>query len=99
MTDQQWESIERSLMGLSPQDKLEVVERLVHEVRSAAASGTPSPGSRIEPMTEEAFKRHLLESGLMSSLPVPADPATRPVFEPIPLEGEPLSETIIRERR
>jgi len=50
-------------------------------------------------MTEAEFKQHLLKSGRTASLPTPADPASRPVFQPITLEGEPLSETIIRERR
>ena len=35
----------------------------------------------------------------MTSLPTPADPATRPTLQPVAIEGEPLSETIIRERR
>ena len=51
------------------------------------------------PPTEAEFKRQLLASGLMTSLPTPADPATRPSFRPLAIEGEPLSETIIRERR
>jgi putative addiction module CopG family antidote len=55
--------------------------------------------SRRSRMTEAEFKQHLLKSGRISSLPTPADPASRPVFQPIALEGEPLSETIIRERR
>ena len=55
--------------------------------------------SRHSRMTEAEFKQHLLKSGRISSLPPPADPASRPVFQPIALEGEPLSETIIRERR
>jgi putative addiction module CopG family antidote len=50
-------------------------------------------------MTEAEYRQHLLESGRISSLPTPADPASRPVFQPIVLEGEPLSETIMRERR
>ena len=50
-------------------------------------------------MTEAEFKQHLLRTGRISTLPNPADPASRPVFQPIALEGEPLSETIIRERR
>jgi Arc/MetJ-type ribon-helix-helix transcriptional regulator len=50
-------------------------------------------------MSEDEFKRSLLESGLMSSLPIPSDPASRPAFQPISIEGETLSETIIRERR
>jgi len=34
----------------------------------------------------------------MTSLPTPSDPTSRPVFDPITIEGEPLSETVIRER-
>lgn len=52
-----------------------------------------------KPPTEAEFKQQLLKSGLMTSLPTPTDPATRPPFQPVTLEGEPLSETIIRERR
>ncbi|MGA2699483.1 MAG: hypothetical protein ABSH35_00090 [Isosphaeraceae bacterium] len=99
MTIHQWQTIERSLIGLSPQDKLELVEHLLHELRVVAASGTQSPAPRIAEMTEDEFKQQLLKSGRVSSLPTPADPASRPVFQPITLEGEPLSETIIRERR
>ena len=99
MTHHQWETIERSLIDLSPQDKLELVERLIHELRVTAVSGSLSPTPPVMPMTEEEFKRQLLNSGLMSSLPTPSDPGSRPAFQPITLEGEPLSETIIRERR
>ena len=56
------------------------------------------PAAR-RPVTEEDFKQQLLQNGLMSSLPIPLDPAARRDFQPIKLEGEPLSETIIRERR
>ena len=48
---------------------------------------------------EAEFKQQLLKSGLMTSLPTPPDPAARRTFQPVTLEGEPLSETIIRERR
>lgn len=52
-------------------------------------------------MTEAEFDQHLLMIGLVSSLPDPAldidddDPDDQPVT----IKGEPLSETIIRERR
>jgi hypothetical protein len=98
MTHQQWQTIERSLVGLSPHDKLELAERIIHELR-VVASGAPSPTSGLTPISEEEFKQHLLQSGRISSLPTPTDPASRPVHQPIALEGEPLSETIIRERR
>ena len=52
-----------------------------------------------KPMTEEEFKQQLIEAGMMTSLPTPADPAQRRDFRPVPIEGEPLSETILRERR
>jgi putative addiction module CopG family antidote len=72
----------------------DVVRDALERLRGHA---TPAPtGLR---MTEAEFKQHLLKSGLMSSLPTPSDAASRPVFQPIALEGEPLSETIIRERR
>ena len=72
----------------------DVIRDALEQLRKQAP--TPTNGSR---MTEAEFKQHLLNSGRISSLPTPADPASRPVFQPIALEGEPLSETIIRERR
>ena len=99
MTHHQWETIERSLIDLSTQDKLELVERLIHELWVTAVSGSPSPTPPVMPITEEEFKRQLLNSGLMSNLPTPSDPGSRPTFQPITLDGEPLSETIIRDRR
>jgi Arc/MetJ-type ribon-helix-helix transcriptional regulator len=72
----------------------EVIRDALEQLRRHA----PPPTARPR-MTEAEFKQHLLKSGRVSSLPTPADPASRPVFEPIALEGEPLSETIIRERR
>jgi len=52
-----------------------------------------------KPLTEDEFKLQLLATGLMTSLPTPLDPAKRRDFQPVSIEGEPLSETIIRERR
>lgn len=57
------------------------------------------PPRTSTPPSEAEFKQHLLKSGLIASLPTPADPADRPPFQPVALDGEPLSETIIRERR
>ena len=54
---------------------------------------------RKPPLTEEEFKQQLVDAGLMTSLPTPLDPAMRQPFQPVKIEGEPLSETIIRERR
>jgi putative addiction module CopG family antidote len=59
----------------------------------------PVKPSTKRPLTEAEFKQHLLNIGLMTSLPTPPDPSQREEFQPIEIEGEPLSETIIRERR
>ena len=66
--------------------------------RAKAKATAPVPK---KPMTEEAFHRHLMEIGLISQLPNPAEDIDDddPDDEPIVIEGEPLSETIIRERR
>jgi hypothetical protein len=51
-------------------------------------------------MTEDEFERKLLEAGSLTRIPPPADPsAPGRTFRPIEIEGEPLSETILRERR
>jgi putative addiction module CopG family antidote len=72
-------------------------EAIAEAVRRLRQAEQESPPAR--PMTEAEFKRQLLAAGLMTSLPTFADPAARPPFEPVSIEGEPVSETIIRERR
>jgi hypothetical protein len=65
------------------------------------AAKRAKPAAPEKTMTEAEFDRHLMEIGLLSSLPDPAldidddDPDDQPVT----IKGEPLSETIIRERR
>jgi Arc/MetJ-type ribon-helix-helix transcriptional regulator len=77
----------------SEDDAIAEAVRLLQQSKRGTIPSAPKPP------TEEEFKRQLLEAGLMTSLPTPADPGTRRVFQPIKIEGEPLSETIIRERR
>jgi putative addiction module CopG family antidote len=52
-----------------------------------------------KPLTPDELNRQLLEAGLLSEIPPRPDPATYQEFSPIVIQGEPLSETIIRERR
>ncbi len=99
MKNDQLQRIEGSILGLSDLDKLELVERLVHELRSSVAVSDQASTSRTAPLTEDEFKQQLLRSGLMASLPTAPDSAPRPSFPPVTVPGEPLSETIIRERR
>jgi putative addiction module CopG family antidote len=50
-------------------------------------------------LTLDELNQQLLEAGLLSQIPPRPDPATYQEFSPIVIQGEPLSETIIRERR
>ncbi len=78
----------------SEEEVLEEALRLLKQREQA----TSPPAKGIT--SEDEFERHLVEIGLMSRVPPPHDP-NRPErdFEPVVIEGEPLSETIIRERR
>jgi Arc/MetJ-type ribon-helix-helix transcriptional regulator len=51
-------------------------------------------------LSEDEWEQRLLQSGLLASIPqLAADAEARREFQPIKIEGEQLSETIIRERR
>ena len=52
-----------------------------------------------KPLTPDELNQQLLEAGLLSQIPPRPDPAAYQEFSPIVIQGEPLSETIIRERR
>src|SRR5262245_46384927 len=67
----------------------------------ASKRAKPAQAEPRKPMTEEEFKQHLLSIGLITSLPDPSLDIDDddPDDQPIAIEGEPLSETIIRERR
>ena len=70
-------------------------------------SGKPAKRTKAEPqkpgkqMTEAEFQQHLLSIGLISSIPDPTEDIDDddPDDAPVIIKGEPLSETIIRERR
>lgn len=52
-----------------------------------------------KPLSPDELNRRLLASGLVIQLPDPAQDIDDDGDPPIVIEGEPLSETIIRERR
>lgn len=57
----------------------------------------PLPSNR--PHTERDIQQYMLDIGLLSQLPNREADYDDPDDEPIDIEGEPLSETVIRERR
>ena len=58
-----------------------------------------APQKPKQPITEEEFLKHLVEIGLMTQLPDKAADFDDPDDQLIDIKGEPLSETINRERR
>ncbi len=110
MTHSDFNHILSSIKTLSPAQVRQLREQLDHQQAQpktptgrtpakAAKRGKAAPPKKR--MTEAEFDQHLLRIGLISSLPDPAldidddDPDDQPVS----IKGEPLSETIIRERR
>ena len=69
--------------------------------------GEPQPATPTNPtdltpdeIAEQKLQRRLLEQGLISEIkPPPRLMPVRERFTPITITGEPLSETVIRERR
>jgi hypothetical protein len=57
------------------------------------------PAKQKMPLTKGEFHRHLVEIGLMSQVPDTEADFEDPDDPLIDIEGEPLSETVIRERR
>src|SRR3954468_17411358 len=66
---------------------------------SAKTAKRASPAPPKKKMTEAEFDQHLLKIGLMSQLPDTTADYDDPDDVPVAIKGEPLSETVIRERR
>ena len=87
----------------------EVVRDALTRLKHATPESGATPGKKARrakntapakpPITEAEFLKHLVEIGLMSQLPDTANDIDDPDDQPISITGEPLSETIIRERR
>jgi hypothetical protein len=110
MTQTDFNHLLSSLKGLSPEQARQLRQQLDRQLARPKASAARTPAktakrAKAAPpkkmMTEAEFDQHLLKIGLISSLPDPSldldddDPDDQPVT----IKGEPLSETIIRERR
>ena len=65
--------------------------------RSYLQQRTQAPQAKASPLDE--LHRQMLADGLLSQLPNSADDIDDDQEAPVEIEGEPLSETIIRERR
>lgn len=56
--------------------------------------------SKNNPPSREEYEKYLLAKGVISHIPTRQPPSPeRAAFKPIKVEGKPISETIIEERR
>lgn len=81
------ERLYQEAMALPPDDLRRLIEML-----SQAEPAKPE-------MTEEEFQTRLMSEGIISELPTPLAEREEEEFRPIQVQGKPLSETIIEERR
>lgn len=86
------------------------VEKIESEVRQLSAEDLRKVRNLVDSllekeeakskMTEEDFERRLYEKGIISEVKPPITDFSRyDDYKPITVTGEPISETIIRERR
>jgi Arc/MetJ-type ribon-helix-helix transcriptional regulator len=73
--------------------------RTLAKKAKAAKPAKAAPQKRKKPLTIAEIHQQMLASGLMTQLPDTAADFDDPDDVPITIKGEPLSETIIRERR
>ena len=101
-----------SLKALSPEQMRRLRQQIDSELaqpkkptappsRKGAKRTKPATRQVKKPLSIEEIHRQMMASGLITRLPDPAQDIDDddPDDQPVAIEGEPLSETIIRERR
>ena len=96
MNHQHVESIAQKIAALTAQNTLELIERLRHSLRTETSDAPERPE---KPLTKDEFHRHLIAMGRMTQVPDTEADYDDPDDQPVEIEGEPLSETVIRDRR
>jgi hypothetical protein len=110
MTHSDFNHLLSSIKSLSPMQMRRLRQQLdselaqpKHPTRTPGKTAKPArtAAPKKKPLTADEFNRRLLAEGRLASLPDPALDLDDddPDDQPIAIEGEPLSETILRERR
>jgi hypothetical protein len=98
MTHSEFDHLLGSIKALSP----EQIRQLQRELESKLASSHASSESALtaDELADQEAQRRLFEAGLLSEIKTWRRVSTgTEEFVPIVIKGEPLSETVIRERR
>jgi hypothetical protein len=111
MTHTDFNHLLSSIKALTPEQARRLRQQLDRQVAEPKYRPATPPGKSAKrakpaqvpkkPLTRNEFHRQLLAEGRIASLPDPALDIDDddPDDQPIAIKGEPLSETIIRERR
>ncbi len=110
MTQTDFSHLLSTIKGLSPEQVRQLRQQLDRQLAAptkplakppAKKAKQPGPAVAKKTLTRDEFHRRLFAEGRLPSLPDPALDIDDddPDDQPIAIEGEPLSETIIRERR
>ena len=111
MTHSDFNHLLSSISALSPEQMRQLRQQLDSELADPQQPPPRPPGKaakcakpaspKKKPLTADKFNRRLLAEGRLASLPDPALDLDDddPDDQPIAIEGEPPSETILRERR
>ena len=111
MTHNDFNQLLSTIKALTPEQVRRIRQQLDSQLAQPMTSTAQPSGKgakRIKragrqakkPLSIEKIHRQMLASGLITRLPDPAQDLDDddPDDQPVPIEGEPLSETIIRER-
>jgi hypothetical protein len=97
MTHNEFNHLRKSINALSPEQLRQLRDELDNKLASAPAD---HPTLTAEEQAEQELQRRLVEAGVLSEIKPPRSLApARERFTPVQIKGEPLSETVIRERR
>src|SRR5438093_12604882 len=110
MTHTEFNHLLSRIKALPPEQMRQLRQQLDELAEPGKPPLRPSPkkakpakaaAPKKKPLTRDEFHRRLLAEGRIASLPDPALDIDDddPDDQPIAIEGEPLSETILRERR
>lgn len=92
------ESLIRQVWGLEADDLRRLRDAI--DARIVQLQALPGGAANAPDPSEEIFKQRLLDAGLIKEIRRPSrDPSASRPWRPVPIEGKPLSETIIEERR
>jgi hypothetical protein len=111
MTHTDFDQLLTSIAGPTPEQVRQLRQQLDRQSAQTKTPAAPTPGkaakrtqptaTKKKPLTRDEFNQRLIAAGLITRLPDPSVDIDDddPEDQPVTIKGEPLSGTIIRERR